>query len=211
MPNDQDLWYRLGYALEMARAYLPSEKEKGEAGSPGRRARMALRPARGESDGGIPDVLLAVGAGTALNRLLALWPRSRRPGLLRLARAGAAGAAASFLTELLRPVLVGRARDRSLGEVLTDVLLSGAGRGLLYASVVEPRIPAPATLQGSAYGLLEYVLSPWGGLEEVAGSAAPHGKLPALSVLFQGREEEENADLLEHLAFGIALALLYDA
>ena len=52
------------------------------------------------------------------------------------------------------------------------------------------------------------LLSPWGGLEELAGSAAPHRKVPVLSVLLKNRGEEEQ--FLEHLAFGIALALLYE-
>jgi hypothetical protein len=74
--------------------------------------------------------------------------------------------------------------------------------------LVEPRLPAPALLQGSAYGGLEYVLSPWGGLGKLAGSKAPQGKFPALSVLMKDRGVDET--LVEHIAFGVALALLYD-
>ena len=123
-------------------------------------------------------------------------------------RAGAAGAAASFLAELTRPAISGTPAETDLEEELTDLLLSGAGRGLLYAAIVEPRVPGHPLLRGTTYAALEYALTPWGGLEGLTGTAAPHRKIPVLSVLLQNRGEEEQ--FLEHLAFGIALALLYD-
>jgi hypothetical protein len=78
----------------------------------------------------------------------------------------------------------------------------------MYAAIVEPRVPGPSLLQGSAYGALEYALTPWGGLEELAGPAAPHRRIPALGVLLRGRGEDE--ELLQHLVFGVALAILYE-
>ena len=57
------------------------------------------------------------------------------------------------------------------------------------------------------YGSLEYALTPWGGLEGLAGDALPDRRIPVVSALLRGRGEEEA--LLEHLAFGVALALLY--
>jgi len=224
MQKNEDLWYRIGYALEAARLRHPriasaetKAARKGEAAPPGlSRAREALlavlgraesRPLDGTSSK-VLDAFLTVGAGSILTRLLTLWPGRPRPGLFRLLKAGAAGAAAAFLYELIRPALSGETPGRSLEEELTEILLSGAGRGLLYAALVEPRIPRPPLLQGTTYGALEYALSPWGGLEELAGSAAPHRKIPVLSVLLKNRGEEEK--FLDHLAFGIALALLYD-
>ena len=115
---------------------------------------------------------------------------------------------AAFLAELVRPALTGKKAETPLEEELTDILLAGAGRGLLYAALVEPRIPGPALLQGTAYGGLEYALSPWGGLSELAGSSAPQAKIPALSILLKDRGADEQ--LVEHVAFGVALALLYD-
>jgi hypothetical protein len=85
--------------------------------------------------------------------------------------------------------------------------LAGAGRGLLYAALVEPRIPGHPIVQGAAYAGLEYLLMPWGGLGELAGSKAPQGKIPALSVLLKDRGADEQ--LVEHIAYGVALALLY--
>jgi len=224
MPKKEELWYRVGYALEAARqripAALPPESEtrkvkgKGRAPlpAPGEKIASALRKAQGrtmdEASSKILDAFLTVGAGTVLTRFLSFWPGRRRPGLFRLLKAGAAGAAASFLAELVRPALTGEKSGGTLEEELTDILLSGAGRGLLYAAIVEPRMPGPPILQGTTYGALEYALTPWGGLEELAGAVAPHRKIPILSVLLQNRGEEEQ--FLEHLAFGIALALLYE-
>ena len=197
MQENKDLWYRLGYVLETARNRLPTTTGEEKA---------KLSP-RDDASRKVLDALLTVGAGTLATRALSLWPGQRKPGLLRLFRAGAAGAAASFLSELIRPSVVGAARDRALEEELTDILLSGAGRGLVYAAVVEPRIPGHPAVQGSAYAALEYALAPWGGLEELAGSLTPHRKIPVLSILLKSREDEEQ--FLEHLVFGVALALLY--
>lgn len=202
MKKKDDVWYRLGYALETARNRVPAPAEVAKLTKAPRK-----RPADDVSNK-VLDAVLAVGAGSVLTRTLSLWPGRRRPGLFRLFRAGAAGAAAGFLAELIRPVLVGEKSQVALEEELTDILLSGAGRGMLYAAVVEPRIPGPSALQGAVYAALEYALYPWGGLEALAGNQAPHKKVPVLSVLFRGRREEEL--FLQHLAFGLALALLYD-
>jgi len=133
----------------------------------------------------VMDALLTVGAGSVLTRTLSFLPSKGGPSLFRLFRGGIAGSVAAFLAELARP-----------------------GRGLLYAALVEPRVPGPPILQGAMYGGLEYALMPWGGLGELAGSRAPQGKIPALAVLLKDRGADEK--LIEHIAFGVALALLYD-
>jgi hypothetical protein len=218
MQNKEDIWYRIGFALESARLKAGTpEQEKAttltktaRVKKPGRKVRKAesreLVPLD-DASRKLRDAFLTVGAGTALTRLLSHWPGHRRPGLFRLGKAGAAGAAAAFLTGLLRPLL-SQEEVHSLEDILTDLLLSGAGRGLLYAAIVEPRIPGPGLLQGSIYGVLEWALTPWGGLEKLAGPASPQGKIPILSVLLQGGEKDEQ--LLEHLVFGIVLGLLYE-
>jgi hypothetical protein len=198
MQKKEDLWYRVGYALETAKTRLPRSRLEG----------AVKRPAKEDVNQKLLDTLLTVGAGSVLARTLSFWPGRGRPGLFRLFRAGVAGAAAAFLTELVRPALVGRPPDVPLEEELTDVLLSGAGRGLLYAAVVEPRAPGPPVLRGTAHGALEYALVPWGGLEELTGSAAPQRRVPFLSVLLHRRDREEL--FLEYLVFGVALAVLYD-
>jgi hypothetical protein len=198
MQKKADIWYRVGYALETAKSRMP--KTKAESGK-----KLAKRDDSGQK---VLDALLTVGAGSVIARGLSLWPGRRRPGVFSLFRAGAAGAAAAFLAELIRPALTGSVPKESIEDELTDILLSGAGRGLLYGAVVEPRIPGPALLRGTAYAALEYALVPWGGLQELTGSAAPHRRIPVLSVLLQPRDPDEQ--FLEHLVFGIALALLSD-
>lgn len=198
MQKKADIWYRVGYALETAKSRMP--KTKAEGGK-----KLAKKDDSGQK---VLDALLTVGAGSVIARGLSLWPGRRRPGVFSLFRAGAAGAAAAFLSELIRPALTGSVPKESIEDELTDILLSGAGRGLLYGAVVEPRIPGPALLRGTAYAALEYALVPWGGLQELTGSAAPHRRIPVLSVLLQPRDPDEQ--FLEHLVFGIALALLND-
>jgi len=198
MPKKENLWYQVGYALETARNRLPTPAT--DTGS-------KPHPVDHVSHK-VLDALLTVGAGSILTRALSVLPSKRGPGLFRLFRAGMAGAVAAFLAELARPALTGKHPKTPLEEEITDVLLAGAGRGLLYAALVEPRIPGPPILQGLTYGGLEYALMPWGGLGELAGSKAPQGKIPALSVLLKDRGADEQ--LVEHIAFGVALALLYD-
>jgi len=202
MPKKETFWYRAGYALETLRKRLPDapgEAASQEVSRPTPRQDVSLK---------VLDALMTVGAGSVLTRVLSVWPARRGPGLIRLFRGGVAGAAAGFLAELLRPALTGKKAGAPLEEELTDILLAGAGRGLLYAALVEPRVPGPALVQGAAYGGLEYALSPWGGLGKLAGAKAPQSRIPALSVLLKDRGADEQ--LVEHIAFGVALALLYD-
>jgi hypothetical protein len=201
MQENKDIWYHIGYALETARQRLPSSG--GETSKTPRRDEVTKDVSKK-----VLDALVTVGAGSVVTKALSLLPGQRKPGLFRLFRAGSAGAAAAFLAELLRPALLGTVRDTTLEEELTDILLSGAGRGLLYAAVVAPHLPAPPALRGTAYAALEYALIPWGGLEKLAGPFSPHGRIPVLSVLLKNRGAEEQ--FLEHLVFGLALALLYD-
>ena len=135
-------------------------------------------------------------------------PAKRRPTLVRLARAAAAGASATLLRELLEPLLEGEARLPSLDEGLGDRLTAGAARGLIYGGVVDPRLPGPPMARGLTYAAAEYLLSPWGGLRGVVGKHAPYRRLPVVSTLLDDPEAGEKA-FLDHLVFGLALGLLY--
>jgi hypothetical protein len=86
--------------------------------------------------------------------------------------------------------------------------MAGAARGLLYAAVLEPRLPGTATLRGLLYGSLEFAVSPWGGLTSLLGERAPHRRIPMLRGLFDDYALGDDS-YLDHLAFGVALALLY--
>jgi len=125
-----------------------------------------------------------------------------------LLRAGAAGAGAALLREMVDPLLHGEKRLAPLGPESAEAALAGAARGLLYGSVLEPRLPGPRALRGVLYGTLEYAVSPWGGLTSLLGERAPHRRIPLLQGLFEDYALGDDT-YFDHLAFGVALALLY--
>lgn len=218
------VWYRIGYAFESARhgiagaaaasRRLPSPDELRERlgsrrGDSTRGDAASGRGGHGPSGAETAvEVLLTGAAGSLLTRLLNLWPGRGTSGPLAWARGAAAGASATVVAELVRPILTGRGRRPVLDDELADAILSGAGRGLVYAAVLEPRLPGPTPFRGAAYGALEYAVSPWGGLGELLGPANPARKIPVVGPLLEEGEETE-ASLTELLAFGVALALIY--
>ena len=157
---------------------------------------------------GALDLLLAASTGTVVSRLLSAWPAKRRPTLVRLMRAAAAGASATLLRELLEPLLQGKAQLPRFDEGFGDRLTAGAARGLVYGGVLDPRLPGPAMARGVTYAAAEYLLSPWGGLRGLVGKHAPYSRLPVVSNLLDDPEAGEEA-FLDHLVFGLALGLLY--
>jgi hypothetical protein len=74
--------------------------------------------------------------------------------------------------------------------------------------VLEPRLPGSPLLRGAIYGSIEYAVSPWGGLTAVLGDRAPHRRIPFLAALFE-QDSLGDGSYLDHLTFGVALALLY--
>lgn len=208
------IWFRIGYALEQARtASAPSRlrslvdrlpDRSGRKNGPGK----ADRPDEGDGSGGALDALLVTGGGALLSRLLGLRAARHRPGVSGLARAGAAGAGAALLRELVHPLLHGELRAPRFDGELGDALLAGAARGLVYASLVEPRIPGPSAARGVLFGTTEYLAAPWGGLTRLAGRHAPHRRIPLFSSLFEGYDPSEDT-FVDHIAFAVALAVLY--
>lgn len=128
----------------------------------------------------------------------------------RLLRAGAAGAAAALLLDLVKPLLAGRAELPALDRDAGTRLLVGAGQGLLYGTVVEPRVPGPPLLKGAVFALAEYLADPAGGLSHILGVHLPHSRLPVVSDLLEDLEPHDR-EVLEHLAFGVTLAVLCGA
>lgn len=126
----------------------------------------------------------------------------------RWIRATLAGAGAGLARELLRPLLDGEPRLPDLDDELVERVAAGAVRGLIYATIVDPSIPGPPALRGLLYGSAEYALEPLGGLKGIMGRRAPHRRLPLLGDLLDAWEAGDDG-LVDHLAFGLALALLY--
>lgn len=239
--QEDDIWYRIGYALERVRrapGSLPaletllaaggasgdrsSARSSGEP-SGGRSSERSRREAPGDNPGhgsrsrpasGARDALVqalaAGGARSLAGRLLRIWSPRERVGIVKLMTAGASGAAAALLTELVTPLTRPGSGETPGGEELALSVLEGVGRGLTYGGVVEPRLPGPAYLLGFVYGTAEYVAASWGGLPSLLRSASPHGKIPYLSGLLEPSEDEDRI-YLEYVVFGLTLALLYDA
>ncbi len=218
--HEDNVWYRLGYAFERARAQVPDaarlrspgERRAAHRAEAETRTRGTRRPPL-ESEAPTRtswEPMIAAATATLTGRLLYALASRRRPGPLRLLRAGAAGAGAALLLELLRPLVSGVPREAPLAKDAGQAALAGGARGLLYGALVEPRIPGPSVVRGAAYGSLEYMVSPWGGLITLAGMRAPHRSIPFLADLL-GDVEQDGGSLFDHLVFGIALATLYGA
>ena len=216
MADQEGLWYRLGYGLEQARGTAVrggALRSLAERRRDNVAPREPARPAAGKSGGGGEegyDALLAALAAALGSQALRLVPPRRRPGLGRLLKAGAAGAGAAVLREVLRPLLAGRHDGRTLQEAVGDAAVAGSARGLLYGALVEPRVPGPRLVRGLLFGYVEYLASPWGGLTRIAGKSAPHRHVPVLSALYDDLPPEEDT-LADHLLYGLALAALYGA
>jgi hypothetical protein len=220
MAEAPSIWFRIGYALESARQEPATRRlrglleregdqgmvEKHEPG-PGPRQSSDAQPAAAWDD---PiNALMTAGAGALAGKMISLIPARRKPGMIGLMRAGAAGAGAALLSSLLEPLLRGE-RRLGLGAQSGNALISGAARGLLYAAVLEPRIPGPPVAQGVVYGSVEFAVSPWGGLTTLLGDRAPHRRIPLINNLFDDYQTGD-ATYADHLIFGIALALFYGA
>lgn len=194
----------MGYALERARRLDAPSDEEARPRKPARRS-----PAHEPNKLGWPaaDDLIASGVAALAGTLLDAWRPARRVTFTRLVRAGAAGAGAALLLDLVKPLLSGRAELPRLDQATGTRLLAGAGQGLLYGAVLEPRVPGPPILKGVIFALAEYMADPAGGLSHILGAHAPQGRLPIISDLLADLESHDR-EYLEHLVFGIALAIL---
>ena len=219
MADQDSVWYRLGYALEQAREHLTradrlrtlEERQADRKVGATRTSRPGRGLLRRSSPTGEPwEAVVAVGATALLGRVLEAMPGTRKPGAVRLLRAGAAGVGAALLRELIRSLRTGDRPPPPLAQLVQDAVLTGFARGLVYGSLVEPRIPGPSVVRGTAYGSLEYAASPWGGLTTLVGARAPHRKIPFLADLLDDLGPDDDS-LIDHILFGIALAALYGA
>ncbi|MEM7415032.1 MAG: hypothetical protein AAF389_06000 [Gemmatimonadota bacterium] len=218
MTSTKSIWFHLGHALERARHAQPRAERKvlglaerrAEAEDPSRDGHglPAQRPAQNEVPSA--DELVAAAIAVSVDHLLARWTGSRTPGFTKLLRACAAGATAAVLVDLVRPLLRGDRSVPILDEGTADRLIAGASQGLVYGGVVEPRLPGSSVMKGAIYGSAEYAADPVGGLGSLLGSHTPQRRLPFVGELLDGVEPDDRA-YLEHLVFGIALAILYES
>lgn len=220
-------WYRLGYALEAARSRPTQTRLRalgerlsafrdGEKHAPPSKRRKDTSADRSNGTGAakdgaeVFDQLIFGGAAALAVRLVRLWPAHSKPGWGRVSRAAIAGAGATLLRELTAPLLRGHFEMPEVREGLGGRLVSGAARGALFGGLIEPRLPGPPLLRGLAYGAAEYAVAPYGGLAGLLGAAAPWAKIPGLKQIV-GEAEPGEDSLVEHVVFGIALALMSGA
>ena len=205
MSDPKAPWYRIGYALELARQRSPSSRNgdprpnKNGAGRIRKKRAGAEKPTERDD---LFEQLVGLGSGVAVKQLLGALPK-RRPGRRGwLLRAAVAGAGAAAVLALYRRYYL----DADVDPVRD--LLAGAGRGILYGSVVEPHMIGTGLFKGVTYGALEYAASPWGGMDGLLGAASPHRTVPMLGALL-GADALEAESITEELLFGTTLGVLY--
>jgi hypothetical protein len=199
MSDSKDPWFRIAYALESARLRSPvkrasTKSEKSAERSPAVRTAALL------------DTLLAAGTPALAGRLLGMLPGRRSPGSWRLIRAAVAGAGAAATLAVLRAAL--RTNREAQPADPAPEILAGTGRGILYGAVLEPHLPGSAVTRGLTFGVLEYMVAPLGGLDEVLGAASPRRTIPVLGALL-GSDGFSAETLTENLVFGATLGILY--
>ena len=226
----KSIWYRLGYALELARhgARSAQESRSGEEALSAKKAPRAAKKsgsaagarsaqkARGKATdarsrpvSSTVDQLIATSTGILGDRLFSIVTR-RRPGTLRLTHAALAGAGAAVALSLFRNGKNGTSGGEQGPHDPTAELLSGAARGVLYGAVLEPRLPGSPLLRGATFGVMEYVTSPFGGLDGILGASSPHRTMPIIAALL-GSSDSVAVSMADHVAFGVTLGLLYGA
>jgi hypothetical protein len=229
MKGKKDLWFRIGEGLERALQVLPGERDdpgplrKARRKKGKGRRRKGSRPGAakrltdllGEGEGKLEELarsplggLAAAGTGTMALRLVKRWTDTRRPPMWALLGAAGTGAAAALLREL---VLAGLDSEEGDGtDDLVAAMLSGASEGLVYASVLEPFLPDSTVVQGSVLGAAGYAAAPFGGISGVLRPLGVHRSIPVLGGLLEDAEEQrEDRSLVEHLAWGMLLAVAY--
>jgi hypothetical protein len=208
MATEKSLWFRIGYALERAKHPVPSAGKRLTGLAERAREKLPRRGDEGEGQGLPTDDLVSAGLVLVAGKLLDAWRPRREAGLHALLHAAVAGAGAALLLDLVRPLLAGRPAVAPFDGETGERLLAGVGQGLLYGAVVEPRLPGPPLLKGALFGSAEYAADPAGGLSRLVGGHAPLQRLPLVGHLLHGLEDHDRT-YLEHLTFGIALAVLY--
>ena len=203
--TDPSFWYTLGRTVETAVSALPGGR--GDVSSllsrpdppPGRR-----------SNGRNPISGILAGATTAfVTSRLSNWTGSRRPRLQRLLRGAVAGAGAAGVLMAAR-VLIERKEGTAVEDAaeVADELLAAAGRGVLYASLLDPYLPGPPVLRGALAGTAEYLTTPWGGIYSLLRPLSPIRKVPVISVLLETSEAEDDP-YVAFLLYGVMLGLFY--
>ena len=212
MASTNNIWFQLGHALERARHGVPAKGTSVASLRDRLAQREEERAQERQTRSPVPtsDDLMTAGVAMIVDRVLGSWGRRAEPGFTRLLRAAASGAAAALIVDLVRPLLRGEPGLPVLDRDTADRIIAGAGQGLVYGAVVEPRVPGPSLAKGVLFGSAEYMADPLGGVSGLLGQHAPQNRLPVVGDVLDRLEDHEQA-WLEHVAFGIALAVIYES
>lgn len=199
-----DLFYSLGSWVGGLTA--ADDPDDGSGGGHTEQPGASRDPTAGdpvEDNGLLVNTILAGTATWAVGKLL-------RPESVSWPRVVVAGIGATVLADLVTGALepAGRERDSALEEdpdTLMIRLAAGIALAAGYASLLYPRLPGPPLARGLAFGALEIVASPRGGLVRVA-SETPGLKFPLKELAVPLHDD---GGPLSALTFGLVLGALY--
>lgn len=207
-----ELFNRLGHTLGTLEAELRARTGGGGTGGDRPREVAVYDPDSGdvhdlEHDNPHPsDTIESAALAAAGAWLLSRLFRPRDVSWTRVILAGvAATAVADLVGRTEKPTESGRlpfARDH---EELMARFGAGVAIAAGYAALLHPRIPGPPLFKGLAFGALEILAAPRGGLIGLA-AATPGVKFPLQALAMP---VDEDAGPLSHLAFGLTLGMLY--
>ena len=133
--------------------------------------------------------------------------RSRSLAKGAVAGAGAAGALLIFrLLSTRRKERAPEGGDDSAN--LAGELLAGAGRGLIYAALLDPYLPGSPPLRGALVGTAHYLAAPLGGLFVRMQEFSPIRRVPLVSALLDVGTAPD-APFQDFVLEGVLLGLMY--
>ena len=181
-------------------------------------------PGAGLSGKAATSLLISTLAALTLSLVRRSASRRKSTTTRSLARGAVAGASAAGALLILRLLTAPRTErpapdgaepstmermgaKRDPGD-LADELLAGAGRGLIYAALLDPNLPGPPPLRGALVGTADYLATPLGGLFARMQEFSPVRRVPVISALLDVgsvRDDPFRFFLLD----GVLLGLIY--
>ncbi len=211
MSSKQSIWYRLGYALERARSAPPVHRSASSppSGSGRRQARRSRRPTTAPDRRGGSGRPAGVGrGGRAGQGTRGLAPEKQvrpvEPG--QGGRVGGRGGPRRRAAPAAAARRAGPAPP-STGRPWTACSRARA-RGWSTAPWSSRAFPGPRSSRARCTDRPSTRSTPWAGLYRVLGAHAPLRRVPGLGSLLDELDPHDRV-YLEHVTFGIALALLY--
>ena len=178
-----------------------------EGGADARGPEGSVRP-RGAGAGLLAGALAGL-AAALVRRAGARRAPVRSRHLVKGAVAGAGAAGVLLILRLLSTRRTERAPgDGDDADGLAGELFAGAGRGLIYAALLDPFLPGSPPLRGALVGAAHYVAAPLGGLFFRMQEFSPIRRVPLVSALLDVGTAPD-APIRDFLLEGVLLGLMY--